>query len=53
MDTSVLHVKWLGDEHVKQEAGGSSAGGREVHEKSCHLWLGMHYHVATRVFWVS
>jgi hypothetical protein len=30
MDTSILQVEGLGDEHVKQEVGGSSVGGREA-----------------------
>jgi hypothetical protein len=37
MDTSVLYVEWLGDEHAKREVGGLSAGGHEAREKSCHL----------------
>jgi hypothetical protein len=30
MDTSALQVKWLGDEYMKQEVQGSSAGGRQT-----------------------
>ena len=37
MDTNVLQMEWLGVEHTKQEVQGLSAGGHEVHEKSCDL----------------
>ena len=30
MDTSVLHMEWLGDEHTMQKVGDSSAGGHEA-----------------------
>ena len=38
MVTSVLHMEWLGDEHVMQKVGDSSAGGHEAlvfHAKNC------------------
>ena len=33
LDTSVLQVEWFGDEHAKEEVGGSSAGGWPIPER--------------------
>jgi hypothetical protein len=45
MDTSVLQVEWLGDEHVRQEVEGSSTCGREARvfhtKKPFDLWRTM------------
>ena len=46
LDTSISQVEWLGAEDAKQEIRGSSAGGREVHEKSHDLWLATRDRVA-------
>lgn len=44
MDTNILQVEWLGDEHTKQEVHGSTTDGRKVCfscEKSLDFSVGL------------